>query len=208
MTVRHARSKAPRTGTVLIDREGRRGATAAALFKPLLRTMERALVAGDRSVTLSGAKLNVVILALQKAIWVEEEVLPRDFHAFSALNLRHLSPAQRLRTLANRMLQRADRPTGIAPPAYPTARIVAEYRALTGQGKGDTSSYASRRLCGLTTKPDAFEPIRLPLSRDDAVKAIQHIHGFPSGRAAGRFIRTAIRELPVRRRPLPPETGR
>jgi len=207
MAARHARRKAP-TGTVLIDREGRYGATPAALFKPLLRTMERALVAGDRSLTLSGAKLNVVILALQKAIWVEEEVLPRDFHAFSALNLRHLSPAQRLHTLANRMLQRADRPAGSAPPAYPTTRIVAEYRALTGQGDGDTSSYSSRRLCGLATEQDAFEPIRLPLSRDDAVKAIQRVHAFPTDRAARRFIRAAIRELPVLRRPRPPETGR
>jgi len=187
---RHTK-RAPR-GSVLIDTEGRFGPSPATQFKPLLRSLQRALQAGDAVIALSGAKLNVVILALQKAIWVEEEVIPRDLYAFSALNARGVSRDQRLRTVAKRMLRPRDR-DGSA--RYPAGRIVAEYRALIGQHVGDTSSYSSRGLCGLAREREDFEPIRLPLSRDDAVRAIQHVHGFPSRRAARQFIHTAIRAL-------------
>lgn len=193
--------RAPR-GRVLIDTQGRFGTSPATHFKPLLRSMQRALKAGDAVVVLSGAKLNVVILALQKAIWVEEEVIPRDLYAFSALNARGLSHDQRLRTVAKRMLQQPDR--GDQSAHYPAGRIVAEYRALIGQHAGDTSSYPSRRVCGLAREREDFEPIRLPLSRDDAVRAIQQVHGFPSRRAARQFIHAAIRELPKPQRPKLP----
>jgi hypothetical protein len=187
---------------VLIDTQGRLGTSPATHFKPLLRSMQRALKAGDAVVALSGAKLNVVILALQKAIWVEEEVIPRDLYAFSALNARGVSRDQRLRTVAKRMLRQPDREDRSAH--YPAGRIVAEYRALIGQHTGDTSSYSSRRMCGLTREREDFEPIRLPLSRDDAVRAIQQVHGFPSRRAALQFIRAAIRDLPKPQRPKLP----
>lgn len=206
MAAERGQTKPAPWGSVLIDREGRYGPSPATHFKTLLRSMQRALQAGDTAVALSGAKLNVVILALHKAIWVEEEVLPRDLYAFSALNSRGVSHGQRLRTVANRMLQRPDRDLGGRSASYPTGRIVAEYRALTGQGTGDTSFYVSRRLCGLTRERADFEPIRLPLSRDDAVRAIQRIHGFPSHRAARQFIRASIRELPKPQRPKPPGT--
>jgi hypothetical protein len=59
-------------GSVLIDTEGRHGASPATHFKPLLRSIQRALESGDTAVALSGAKLNVVILALQK-VWPCQE---------------------------------------------------------------------------------------------------------------------------------------
>lgn len=206
MVAERVRTKRVPRGSVLIDRAGRYGASPAMHFKTLLRSMQRALKAGDTAVALSGAKLNVVILALQKAVWVEEEVIPRDLYAFSALNTRGVSRDQRLRAVANRMLRRPDRDRGGQAASYPAGRIVAEYRVLTGQGKGDTSCYSSRRLCGLAREREAFEPIRLPLSRDDAVRAIQRIHGFPSHHAARQFIRAAIHELPKPQRPKPPRT--
>jgi len=194
--------------TVLIDTEGRRGSSPTTHFKPLLRSLLRALRSGDTVVALSGAKLNVVVLALQKAIWVEEEVMPRDLHAFSALNIRGLSPGRRLRTLANRMLQRPDAGRSRTSAAYPAARIVAEFRALTGVGGGDTSSYSTRRLCGLPSEHDAFEPIQLPLDRDAAVRAIQYVHGFPSRRAARLFIETALADAPPASRRSRPRGAR
>jgi hypothetical protein len=191
---------------VLVDTKGSYGTSPAAHFKTLLRSMQRALKAGDTTVGLSGARLNVVILALQKAIWVEEEVVPRDLYAFGALNTRGVSHEQRLRTVATRMLRRPDRDPSGRSATYPAERIVAEYRALTGQGEGDTSFYSSRRLCGLSREREDFEPIRLPLNRADAVRAIQRIHGFPSRRAARQFIQAVIRELPKSQRPKPPAT--
>jgi hypothetical protein len=192
----------------MIDREGRFGDSPATLFKPMLRAIQRALAADDTTVVLSGAKLNTVILALQKAIWVEEEVLPRDLYAFSALNSPGRSADQRLRTLATRMLQRPDRQPSGRAASYPTRRIVAEYRALTGQGTGDTSSYFSRRVCGLARQQVDFEPIELPLSREEAVRAIQSVHGFPSRRAARAFIRAAVIALPKRQSLQPPGRAR
>jgi len=189
---------------VLIDRHGRYGRSPVSLFKPLLRTLERAIVLGDTRIVLSGAKLNVVMLALKKAIWVEEEVLPRDLYAFSALNDQTKSPDQRLRTVAERLLARPDRQREGRAESFPTRRIVAEYRALTGQGPGDTSSYTSRGLSGLAHGRSAFEPLRLPLSRSDAVQAIRSFHGFSSRRAAADFIRRAILALPKPQRPRPP----
>lgn len=208
MAMQRARTKPAPRGSVLIDLEGRHGTSPAIYFKPLLRSMQRALESGDgdTAIALSGAKLNVVILALQKAIWVEEEVIPRDMYAFSALNRRGVSHAQRLRTVATRMLRRPDRGRDGRSAIYPAQRIVSEYRALTGQGEGDTSSYSSRRHCGLAREHEDFEPIRLPLTRADAVRAIQHIHGFPSRRAARQFIQAVIRELPKSQRPRPPAT--
>lgn len=204
MVAKRERAKSARRSGVLGDVADRRRTSPAAHFKTMLRSMQRALRAGDTSVALSGAKLNVVILALQKAIWVEEEVVPRDLYAFSALNTRGESRDQRLRAVANRMLRRPDRDRGEGAASYPAGRIVAEYRALTGQGEGDTSFYSSRQLCGLAREREDFEPIRLPLSRDEAVRAIQSIHGFPSRRAARQFIRAAIQELPKPQRPRPP----
>jgi hypothetical protein len=201
MTAQRVRMKQTSRDDVLIDTRGRYGTSPATHFKPLLRSMQRALRAGDTGVALSGAKLNVVILALQKAIWVEEEVIPRDLYAFSALNSRGVSHAQRLHTVATRMLRRPDRGRGDRSAIYPAQRIVAEYRALTGQGKGDTSFYSSRRHCGLAREHEDFEPLCLPLTRADAVGAIQRIHGFPSRRAARQFIQAAIRELPKSHRP-------
>lgn len=206
MALQRARMKQAARGSVLIDTEGRYGTSPAMHFKPLLRSIQRALKSGDTTVALSGAKLNVVILALQKAIWVEEEVIPRDLHAFSALNQRGVSQARRLRTVATRMLRRPEGGRAGRSAIYPAQRIVAEYRALTGQGKGDTSFYSSRGHCGLSREHEDFEPIRLPLTRADAVRAIQRIHGFPSRRAAQQFIRAAIRELLKSQRPQPPVT--
>ena len=120
-------SAAAAAGLVLIDREGRYGGAPAALFKPLLRTIQRAVAVGDAAVVLSGAKLNVVVLALQKAIWVEEEVVPRDLYAFSALNDRTRTPDQRLRRVAERLLARPDRKREGRSSSYPSRRIVAEY---------------------------------------------------------------------------------
>ena len=204
--MQRARTKQARPAGVLIDTESRCGTSPAIHFKPLLRSIQRALKSGDTTVALSGAKLNVVILALQKAIWVEEEVVPRDRYAFSALNQSGVSPAQRLRTLATRMLRRPEAGRGGRSAIYPAQRIVAEYRALTGQGEGDTSFYSSRGYCGLSREHEDFEPIRLPLTRADAVRAIQRIHGFPSPSAARQFIQAAIRELPKSQRPRPPVT--
>lgn len=204
---RARRMRAP-SGSVLIDREGRYGTSPATQFKTLLRGIERSLKAGDMTVTLSGAKLNVAMLALQRAVWVEEEVLPRDLYAFSALNIPDVSPNERLLTVANRILGRPDRNREDRSATYPAGRIVAEYRALTGQGRGDTSFYFSRRLCGLSRQRADFEPIRLPLSRGDAVTAIQHIHGFPRRRGALQFIQAAIRALPTSQRPKPPGCNR
>ena len=206
MVAERARTKRARPRSVLSDVEDGGRTSPAPHFRTMLRSMQRALTAGDTSVALSGAKLNVVILALQKAIWVEEEVVPRDLYAFSALNTRGKSRDQR---------GCARSPTGCcgAPTedrgesgdaSYPAGRIVAEYRALIGEGEGDTSFYSSRQVCGLARKREDYEPIRLPLSRDDAVKAIQSIHGFPSRRAARQFIRAAILELPRPQRPRPP----
>lgn len=206
MAVQQARTKQPPRGSVLIDTKGRYGASPAMHFKTVLRSMQRALKAGDTTVALSGARLNVVILALQKAIWVEEEVIPRDLYAFGALNARGVTHEQRLRTVATRMLRRPDRDRAGRSASYPAERIVAEYRALTGQGEGDTSFYSSRHLCGLAREREDFEPIRLPLNRADAVRAIQRIHGFPSRRAARQFIQAVIRELPKPQRPKLPAT--
>ena len=195
-------------GRVLIDRHGRYGGAPAAHFKTLLRALQRGLAAGDTTVVLSGAKLNVVVLALQKAIWVEEEVLPRDLHAFSALNDRTHTPDQRLRVVAERLLARPDRHREGRSASYPVRRIVAEYRALTGQGDGDTSSYVSRKRSGLARRSQRFEPLALPLSRSDAVQAIRSFHAFPSRRAAAAFIRAAILALPASQRPrLPAARG-
>lgn len=191
-------------GRVLIDRHGRYGGAPAAHFKTLLRALQRRLAAGDTTVVLSGAKLNVVVLALQKAVWVEEEVLPRDLYAFSALNDRTRTSDQRLRVVAERLLARPDRRREGRSVSYPVRRIVAEYRALTGQGDGDTSSYVSRRQSGLARQGERFEPIALPLSRSDAVRAIRSFHRFPSHRAAAAFIRAAILALPASQRPRLP----
>jgi hypothetical protein len=196
-------TRAPR-GSVLVDTKAPYGTSPATHFKTLLRSMQRALKAGDTTVVLSGARLNVVILALQKSIWVEEEVIPRDLYAFGALNARGVSHEQRLRTVATRMLRRPDRDRPGRSASYPAERIVAEYRALTGQGEGDTSFYSSRQLCGLSREREDFEPIRLPLNRADAVRAIQRVHGFPSHRAARQFIQAVIRELPKLQRPKLP----
>jgi len=201
-------SAAAAAGRVLIDREGRYGGAPAAPFKPLLRTIQRAVAAGDAAVVLSGAKLNVVVLALQKAIWVEEEVVPRDLYAFSALNDRTRTPEQRLRRVAERLLARPDRKREGRSSSYPSRRIVAEYRALTGQGAGDTSPYVSRQQSGLARQAKAFEPISLPLSRADAVRAIRSFHAFPSNRAAAAFIRAAILALPKSQRPRLPAAPR
>ncbi|MEO8603575.1 MAG: hypothetical protein ABI629_13455 [bacterium] len=201
-TIAAARTTPNGSGSVLS--ESRFGTSPEAQFKAVLRSIEPALASGDAAVALSGAKLNVLILALRKAIWVEEEVVPRDLYAFSALNDAAVSPDERLRTVANRMLRRADGEPKQASVGYPTRRIVAEYRALTGQGAGDTSFYFSRQLCGLSRQADDFEPITLPLSPDDALTAIQSIHRFPSRRAVRSFVRAAIDALPKRQRPLPP----
>ena len=201
------RKRAPQ-GRVLIDLQGRYGTSPATQFKTLLRGIQRSLKAGDMAVALSGAKLNVAMLALQRAIWVEEEVLPRDLYAFSALNIARLTPNERLRTVASRMLGRPDRNQEDRSATYPAGRILAEYRALTGQGGGDTSYYFSRRVCGLSREREDFEPIRLPLSRGDAVTAIQHIHGFSRRRGALQFIQEAIRVLPASQRPKLPAIHR
>lgn len=203
MSADRTRTRVAQRSGVLIDAAGRTGTSPATHFKPLLRSMQRALKAGETVVALSGAKLNVVILALQKAIWVEEEVIPRDLHAFSALNDRSVSHDRRLRTVANRMLRRPDRARARRPEHRPAGRIAAEYRALTGMVPGDTSTYSSRSLCGLSREHEDFEPIRLPLSRDDAVRAIQHVHGFPSRRAALQFIQAALRQTTASERSRP-----
>lgn len=179
-------------------------ASSLALFKAMLRAIQRALGSNSRSIVLSGAKLNVVMTALQKAIWVEEEVLPRDRYAFSALNIPHRTAAYRLQTLATRILRRPERRPAGRAARYPARRIAAEYNALTGRGSADTTAYFSRGLCGLPRQVSDFEPIVLPLTHEEAVQAIRSLHGFPSRQAARTFIRTALAGLPSRRISSPP----
>ena len=133
--------------------------------------------------------------------------MPRDLYAFSALNDRTRTPDQRLRRVAS-VCSHGPIEAGRAFEQLSVATVVAEYRALTGQGAGDTSPYVSRQQSGLAPQAKAFEPISLPLSRADAVRAIRSFHAFPSNRAAAAFIRAAILALPKSQRPRLPAAPR
>jgi hypothetical protein len=194
-------------------------------FRALLWELEEARVAGT-PVTLSGRRLAAAALAARTALWVEEEIKPREDHALAALD----SGApynERHRTYAHRMLGRPDRAEGGRAATYPPAVILRDYSVLSGQARQPSERdirevaalYRSRQLLGLRpgrcsrhTQPASeclrcWPPITLPLSRHDAVTAMEKLHGFPNWDACFEAIKRARREIPATDRPKLPNKG-
>lgn len=221
---RDARVDSPPWGSERVetsDGTGIWGRSNATEFRALLAELADAAAA-----TLTGDRLAVAIKALRVALHMEEKITPRDLYARRALQNPGTAYDERMRTFANRMLGRADRHRGGRSANYPAERIVSEYRALTGQGVGDTSLYFSRHACGLPRirkvyvcgehwkeqkrrkkrhKPvagcvkcdrGAFERVELPLSRTEAVTVIRYVHGFPNYGACYQFLKTEMHKLP------------
>ena len=170
-------------------------------FRALLDEIKKA-----DTVTLSGERLDVVKNALECGLYEAEVITPRLLHAFTAK-----TPS----VFRNRVLGLPDRAQG-RRKSYPTAEIAEEYGALTGQGTGNTARYFWRRMCGLPAAacerhrdtPDAScvqcWGISLPLSRKDAVTAIQHIHRFGRWENAYDHLKKALRAVPQERWPRLP----
>jgi hypothetical protein len=197
---RQAEETIPR-GFVRIE-HGFLGTSPEIRFRALLVDIKNA-EANGAPLVLDGNVLADAKLALKTALWAEEEIKPRDLHAFAAFSIEG-SDNERVRIFANRMRGRPDRAQGGRGATYRPDALVQQYRVLTGhlpEPDSEPRRLIPRGRYGLPARGST----ELPLSSREALIVLTRDWHFPNESACFERLKKAVLTLPSDQRPkLPP----